>query len=219
MPFLADRVHELATVDDLKLLTVGVDRLEKWWKPGLLCIGDAAHTMSPIGGVGVNIAVQDAVAASNILAGPLKEGRLKDSDLAAVQERRRWPVRATQAIQVFLQNRMIAPTLAGTRPLRPPWPARLLNAVPFLRRIPARVLGMGVQPEHVKTKAAYHVLEARTWQLTVMRAYDALAARQDAARSGRGLTRYLTLRRPWRGGRRGPATRRDRPAACPSPRR
>ena len=132
MPFLADRVHELATVDDLKLLTVGVDRLEKWWKPGLLCIGDAAHTMSPIGGVGVNIAVQDAVAAANILAGPLKEGRLKDSDLAAVQERRRWPVRATQAIQVFLQNRMIAPTLAGTRPLRPPWPARLLErrAVP-----------------------------------------------------------------------------------------
>jgi len=151
MPFLADRVHELATVDDLKLLTVVVDRLEKWWKPGLLCIGDAVHTMSPIGGVGVNIAVQDAVAASNILAAPLKEGRLKDSDLEAVQAHRLWPVRATQAIQVFLQNRMIAPTLAGTRPLRPPWAARLLNAVPYLRRIPARVLGLGVQPEHVKT--------------------------------------------------------------------
>ena len=154
MPFLADQVHELATVDDLKLLTVGVDRLEKWWKPGLLCIGDAAHTMSPIGGVGVNIAVQDAVAASNILAAPLKDGRLKDSDLEAVQAHRLWPVRATQAIQVFLQNRMIAPTLAGTRPLRPPWAARLLNAVPYLRRIPARVLGLGVQPEHVKTKPA-----------------------------------------------------------------
>ena len=154
MPFLADRVHELATVDDLKLLTVGVDRLEKWWKPGLLCIGDAAHTMSPLGGVGVNIAVQDAVAASNILAAPLKEGRLKDSDLEAVQAHRLWPVRATQAIQVFLQNRMIAPTLAGTRPMRPPWAARLLNAVPYLRRIPARVVGLGVQPEHVKTKPA-----------------------------------------------------------------
>jgi 2-polyprenyl-6-methoxyphenol hydroxylase-like FAD-dependent oxidoreductase len=154
MPFLADRMHELATVDDLKLLTVGVDRLEKWWKPGLLCIGDAAHTMSPLGGVGVNIAVQDAVAAANILAGPLKEGRLKDSDLQAVQERRRWPVRATQAIQVFLQNYIIAPTLAGTGPLRPPWPVRLFNVLPFLRRIPARVMGMGVQPEHVKTKAA-----------------------------------------------------------------
>jgi len=154
MPFLADRMHELRTVDDLKLLTVGVDRLEKWWKPGLLCIGDAAHTMSPLGGVGVNIAVQDAVAAANILAGPLKEGRLSDADLQAVQERRRWPVRATQAMQLFLQNRMIAPTLAGTRPLRPPWPVRLLNAVPFLRRIPARLLGMGVRPEHVRTKAA-----------------------------------------------------------------
>jgi 2-polyprenyl-6-methoxyphenol hydroxylase-like FAD-dependent oxidoreductase len=154
MPFLADRVHELATIDDLKLLTVGVDRLDKWWKPGVLCIGDAAHTMSPIGGVGINIAVQDAVAASNILAAPLKERRLSDSDLAAVQARRMWPVRATQAIQVFLQNRMIAPTLAGTRPLRPPWPARLLNAIPYLRRIPARVLGLGVQPEHVKTKPA-----------------------------------------------------------------
>jgi len=154
MPFVADRVHELATVDDLKLLTVGVERLDKWWKPGVLCIGDAAHTMSPIGGVGVNIAVQDAVAAANILANPLKEGKLKDSDLEAVQARRLWPVRTTQAIQVFLQNRMIAPTLAGTRPLRPPWAACVLNAVPFLRRIPARVLGLGVQPEHVKTKVA-----------------------------------------------------------------
>ena len=154
MPFLTDRLSELRTVDDLKLLTVGVDRLEKWWKPGLLCIGDAAHTMSPLGGVGVNIAVQDAVAAANFLVGPLKEGRLKDSDLQAVQDRRLWPVRATQAMQLFLQNRMIAPTLAGTRPLRPPWPIRLLNAVPLLRRIPARVLGMGVQPEHVKTTPA-----------------------------------------------------------------
>jgi 2-polyprenyl-6-methoxyphenol hydroxylase-like FAD-dependent oxidoreductase len=154
MPFLADRLHELATVDDLKLLTVGVERLDRWWKPGVLCIGDAAHTMSPIGGVGVNIAVQDAVAAANILAAPLKQGRLKDSDLEAVQARRMWPVRATQAVQVFLQNRMIAPTLAGTRPLRPPLAARLLNAVPYLRRIPARVLGLGVQPEHVKTKEA-----------------------------------------------------------------
>ena len=154
MPFLADRVHELVGLDDLKLLTVGVERLEKWWKPGLLCIGDAAHTMSPIGGVGVNIAVQDAVAASNILAGPLKEGRLRDADLEAVQARRLWPVRATQAVQVFLQNRMIAPTLAGTRPLRPPWPVLLLDRFALLRRIPARVLGLGVQPEHVKTKAA-----------------------------------------------------------------
>ena len=153
MPFLADRVHELASVNDLKLLTVGVDRLETWWKPGVLCIGDAAHTMSPIGGVGVNIAVQDAVAASNILAKPLRQGRLTNSDLAAVQARRLWPVRATQAIQIFLQNRMIAPTLAGSRPLRPPWPVRMMNRFPYLQRLPARVLGLGVQPEHVKTRA------------------------------------------------------------------
>ena len=130
-----------------------VDRLRQWYRPGLLCIGDAAHTMSPIGGVGINLAVQDAVAASNILAGPLRAGRLRDSDLAAVEARRLWPVRATQAVQVFMQNRMIAPTLAGTRPLRPPWPARLLNAVPFLRRLPARVMGLGVRPEHVQTRA------------------------------------------------------------------
>jgi 2-polyprenyl-6-methoxyphenol hydroxylase-like FAD-dependent oxidoreductase len=154
MPILADRVHELDSVDELKLLSVAVERLEKWWKPGLLCIGDAAHTMSPIGGVGINIAVQDAVAAANILAAPLRERRLTEADLEAVQARRLWPVRATQAIQLFLQNRLIAPTLAGMRPLRPPWPARLLNAVPFLRRIPARVIGLGVRPEHVRTKAA-----------------------------------------------------------------
>jgi 2-polyprenyl-6-methoxyphenol hydroxylase-like FAD-dependent oxidoreductase len=154
MPFLADRVHELTSVDDLKLLTVGVERLDKWWKPGVLCIGDAAHTMSPIGGVGVNIAVQDAVAASNILAAPLRDGRLVDSDLAAVQARRMFPVRATQAVQVFLQNRMIAPTLAGTRPLTVPWPVRLLDRFALLRRLPARVMGMGVQPEHVKTTPA-----------------------------------------------------------------
>ena len=129
---LADRVDELADLGRRE----AADRrastgCEHWWQPGLLCIGDAAHAMSPIGGVGINLAVQDAVAAANILAAPLKEGRLKDSDLAAVQAHRLWPVRATQAIQVFLQNRMIAPTLAGTRPLRPPWPARLLNAVPY----------------------------------------------------------------------------------------
>lgn len=151
MPFLADRVDELKTVDDLKLLTVAVERLEKWWKPGALCIGDAAHTMSPIGGVGVNIAVQDAVAASNMLAAPLREGRLSDSELAAVQAYRMRPVRMTQAAQIFLQNRIIAPTLAGTGPIKVPWPARLLDRFALLRRLPARLMGMGVQPEHVKT--------------------------------------------------------------------
>jgi 2-polyprenyl-6-methoxyphenol hydroxylase-like FAD-dependent oxidoreductase len=110
--------------------------------------------MSPIGGVGVNIAVQDAVAAANILAGPLRQGRLRDADLAAVQARRLWPVRATQALQLFMQNRMIAPTLAGTRPARPPLAIRLLNRFAFLQRLPARLLGLGVQPEHVRSEAA-----------------------------------------------------------------
>ncbi len=155
MPFLADRVGELATMDDLKLLTVGVDRLRTWWRPGVLCIGDAAHTMSPIGGIGINIAVQDAVAASNILAAPLREGRLKDSDLAAVQARRLFPARATQAMQVFLQNRIIAPSLAAQgAAIKVPFFMRLLQWFPILQRLPARLMGMGFRPEHVRTKPA-----------------------------------------------------------------
>jgi len=153
MPFLADRVDALKSIDDLKLLTVGVDRLEKWWRPGVLCIGDAAHTMSPIGGVGINLAIQDAVAASNILAAALREGRLADSDLAAVQARRLFPTRATQAAQVFIQNRVIAPALVGKGPIRAPWPVLLLDRFPLLRRLPARLMAMGVRPEHVRTKA------------------------------------------------------------------
>jgi len=153
MPFLADRVDTLKDIDDLKLLTVGVDRLEKWWRPGVLCIGDAAHTMSPIGGVGINLAIQDAVAASNILAAPLRENRLADADLAAVQTRRLFPARATQAAQVFIQNRVIAPALAGKGPIRVPWPVLLLDRFALLRRLPARLMAMGVRPEHVLTKA------------------------------------------------------------------
>jgi len=156
MPAFADRLGELASMDDLKLLTVGVDRLDTWWKPGVLCIGDSAHTMSPIGGVGINLAIQDAVAASNLLAAPLREGRLKDSDLAAVQRRRLFPARATQAMQVFLQNRIIAPTLSGTvpggGPVKAPLLVHLMQWLPILRRLPARVMGMGFRPEHVRTK-------------------------------------------------------------------
>jgi 2-polyprenyl-6-methoxyphenol hydroxylase-like FAD-dependent oxidoreductase len=152
MPPFADRVGELKSIDDLKLLTVGVDRLRTWWKPGLLCIGDSAHTMSPVGGVGINIAIQDAVAASNLLAAPLREERLKDSDLAAVQARRLFPARATQAMQIFLQNRVIAPSLGGGT-LRVPFFLRVLQWFPILLRLPARLMGMGVRPEHVLTKA------------------------------------------------------------------
>jgi 2-polyprenyl-6-methoxyphenol hydroxylase-like FAD-dependent oxidoreductase len=153
-PHLADRVGELKTWEDVKLLTVGVDRLKQWHRPGLLCIGDAAHAMSPIGGVGINLAIQDAVAAANILAEPLSRGRINDADLARVEQRRLFPARVTQGVQVTAQNRIIAPVLAAKGPIPAPLPLRLLQRFPFLRRIPARAIGLGVQPEHVRTAAA-----------------------------------------------------------------
>lgn len=151
-PIPADRVEELKGWDDIKLLTVAVDRLDAWHKPGLLCIGDAAHAMSPIGGVGVNLAVQDAVAAANILASPLREARVDAADLAAVQKRRAWPTWITQALQVMIQNNVIAPTLRATGFNKPPLPVRLLLRFPLLRRLPARLVGLGVRPEHVSAE-------------------------------------------------------------------
>ena len=148
-PFLSDRVQELKDWDDIKLLTVAVDRLTQWWRPGLLCIGDAAHPMSPIGGVGVNLAVQDAVAAANILAAPLREGRLTTSDLEAVQRRRTFPMKVVQAMQLTVQSRIVDPLLDSDKPVTAPWIVRLFNRFPFLRRIPARIVGIGVRPEHV----------------------------------------------------------------------
>ena len=151
VPAFADRVDQLSDWDQIKLLTVAVNRLKRWHRPGLLCIGDAAHAMSPIGGVGVNLAVQDAVAAANILAQPLRAGRVIDADLQRVQQRREFPTRVTQRIQVFLQNRVINPLLGEDRPLRAPLALRLLSRFPLLRRIPARLVGIGVRPEHVRT--------------------------------------------------------------------
>jgi 2-polyprenyl-6-methoxyphenol hydroxylase-like FAD-dependent oxidoreductase len=148
-PYLADRVQQLKGWDDIKLLTVVVDRLEQWWRPGLLCIGDAAHAMSPIGGVGVNLAVQDAVAAANILAVPLRNGRLTTDDLAAVQRRRTLPMKVIQAIQIGVQSRVIDPLLDSEKPITAPWAVTLFNRFPVLRRIPARIVGIGVRPEHV----------------------------------------------------------------------
>jgi 2-polyprenyl-6-methoxyphenol hydroxylase-like FAD-dependent oxidoreductase len=153
-PALADRVGEIDGWDKVKLLTVAVDRLETWHRPGLLCIGDAAHAMSPIGGVGINLAVQDAVAAANILAAPLAAGVCGEATLGAVQRRRAFPTRATQAAQVFIQKRLIAPILNSTAQAQAPWPLRLLAGIPLLRRIPARLVGIGVRPEHVHTPAA-----------------------------------------------------------------
>lgn len=148
-PELADPTGELASWDDIKLLSVAVDRLERWWRPGLLCIGDAAHAMSPIGGVGINLAIQDAVATANLLARPLRERTLTDADLAAVQKRREWPAKLTQTAQIAIQNRVITPLLAADKSVTPPWPLKLLQRFPLLRRLPARMVGMGVRPEHV----------------------------------------------------------------------
>jgi 2-polyprenyl-6-methoxyphenol hydroxylase-like FAD-dependent oxidoreductase len=150
-PSLADRVGELGSFEDIKLLSVRVDRLRKWWRPGLLLIGDAAHAMSPIGGVGINLAVQDAVAAANRLAAPLRSGRVTTEDLQAVQQRRAWPVRATQRLQLIMQDRIVSPALRAQRNPKLPLLFRLLDAVPRLQRVPARLLGMGFRPEHVRT--------------------------------------------------------------------
>jgi 2-polyprenyl-6-methoxyphenol hydroxylase-like FAD-dependent oxidoreductase len=148
---VADRVEEIVDWDKVKLLTVQVDRLPTWYRLGLLCIGDAAHAMSPIGGVGINLAIQDAVAAANILAAPLREGRLTVDHLAQVQKRREFPTRLTQRFQVLVQNRIIARVLSEMRAFTAPWPIKLMQHVPFLRRIPARMVGIGVRPEHVRT--------------------------------------------------------------------
>jgi len=150
-PFFADRVAELTDWDQVKLLTVAVDRLTKWWRPGLLCIGDAAHAMSPIGGVGVNVAVQDAIAAGNILAAPLREGRLTTDHLAQVQKRRTFPMKVIQGMQVAVQQHIIDKILSSDQPITAPWTVKLFNWFPFLQRIPARVVGIGVRPEHVRT--------------------------------------------------------------------
>jgi len=149
-PFAANRVGELQDWEPIKLLTVQVDRLTQWSRPGLLCIGDAAHAMSPVGGVGINLAIQDAVAAANLLAAPLREGRVTTEVLHRVQHRREWPTRLTQRMQLFVQNRVIRRVLGTTEALTPPLPLRLLARFPFLRRIPARLIGMGVRPEHVR---------------------------------------------------------------------
>ena len=150
-PFTADVVDTLEDWDAVKLLTVQVDRLQQWFKPGLLCIGDAAHAMSPVGGVGINLAIQDAVAAANLLAAPLRKGPAHLADLRAVQLRREWPVRVTQRAQVAVQDRVIARVLAdqGDRAPKLPLVIRLLNRFAVLRRIPARLVGIGVRPEHV----------------------------------------------------------------------
>ena len=149
VPWLGDRVDLLSSFDDIRLLNVQLSRLPRWYRDGLLCIGDAAHAMSPIGGVGVNLAVQDAVAAANILAGPMKDGPVSLAALRRVQKRREWPTKVTQRLQLLIQNNVIAPTLTARQMSGPPLVLRMLARWPYLPRLPARLVGMGVRPEHV----------------------------------------------------------------------
>lgn len=154
-PFLRDRVDELRDWKDISLLTVAVDRLQRWYRSGLLCIGDAAHAMSPIGGVGINLAIQDAVAAANILGTKLLQGTPSESELHAVQRRREFPTRATQRLQLVIQNNVIRRVLGSSKPLSLPWILKLVRRWPLLRRIPARLIGIGFRPEHVKTESSF----------------------------------------------------------------
>ena len=151
-PFLRERLGELKDWNDVKLLSVAVDRLRQWSRTGLLCIGDSAHAMSPIGGVGINLAIQDAVAAANELAAPLAKGTVSDDHLRKIQNRREFPTRVTQGFQVFAHKRFIGPAMRHPRPVtKLPFALKLLQMFPILRRIPARLVGMGVRPEHVHT--------------------------------------------------------------------
>jgi 2-polyprenyl-6-methoxyphenol hydroxylase-like FAD-dependent oxidoreductase len=154
-PIVAGRVDAIDDWSKVSLLEVRVDRLKQWHRPGVLCIGDAAHAMSPIGGVGINLAIQDAVAAANRLAQPLLAGGVTDHDLAAVQARRTFPTVVTQAFQVFVQDRAVEPVLRGEVVDRPPLIFRLFEEFPLLRRLPARLIGIGVRPEHIRTPDAF----------------------------------------------------------------
>ncbi len=159
-PFLHDRVERIADWEQVKLLTVGVDRLEQWYRPGVLCIGDAAHTMSPVGGVGINLAVQDAVAAANILAQPLLDGTLRTEHLKRVQQRRLLPVRIIQRIQVIAQNRIIQNVLGGSGELRLPAFVQWIFTRRFFPRLPARLIGLGLRREHIHSPN--HGIDRRT---------------------------------------------------------
>jgi 2-polyprenyl-6-methoxyphenol hydroxylase-like FAD-dependent oxidoreductase len=156
VPPLADRVAELDDWSKIAMLDVRVDRLERWHRPGLLCIGDAAHAMSPIGGIGINLAIQDAVATANTLAAALAAGKTPtDTEVHRIQERRMFPTKVTQAFQTFVQNRAIDPLIHGVPVESPPLAARLIDEFPLLRRLPARLIGIGVRPEHVRTPDVY----------------------------------------------------------------
>ncbi len=153
-PFLAGSIAVLSGWDDVKLLSVQVSRMARWYDDGFLCLGDAAHAMSPVGGVGINLAIQDAVAAANRLAVPLRDKRLSRDDLAAVQRRRRWAAVVTQLAQVAVHNAVLTPLLGqSAAPAHTPLAVTLLQRLPLLRRLPARLVGIGVRPERVTSPA------------------------------------------------------------------
>ncbi len=152
VPELADRVDTIRDWQDVHFLSVESSRIPTWHRPGLLVIGDAAHVMSPIGGVGINYAIQDAVAAANLLAEPLVAGNVTDEHLAAVQRRREFPTRFIQGFQGLVQRQLVARALED-KPFRPPLPARIISALPLLRNLPARLIGWGIRPERVQLSA------------------------------------------------------------------
>ena len=149
-PYLDGRVEELKDWDQIKLLTVQINRLERWYRPGLLCIGDAAHAMSPAGGVGINLAIQDAVATANLLAAPLANGSLTDADLARVQKRREFPTRVTQAVQTRVHQAFMMAFENPDRPLKAPWQMKLALNIPGVHQALGYAVGIGVRPEHVQ---------------------------------------------------------------------
>ena len=148
-PYLGDRVEELKDWEQIKLLTVQVNRLRRWYRPGLLCIGDAAHAMSPAGGVGINLAIQDAVATANLLTNPLREGRVTQWWLAQVQQRREFPTRVTQQLQVFA-HMGLQRVFQNPGPAKAPWQLKVAVQLPGIQHVIARVVGIGVRPEHIK---------------------------------------------------------------------
>jgi 2-polyprenyl-6-methoxyphenol hydroxylase-like FAD-dependent oxidoreductase len=159
-PFLCERISEVRDWNDAKLLKVKVDRLRRWYRPGFICIGDAAHAMSPVGGVGINLAIQDAVAAANILARPLREGALRTSHLAKIQRRREFAAKHTQRVQGVIFRHLTADR-------RAPWAIRLLEATTLPLRLRTRFVCIGVRPEHVKTPDVFKVsrFERRSQQV------------------------------------------------------
>lgn len=151
VPGIANGLEAISSWDDVKLLSVSLNRLKRWHRPGLLAIGDAAHAMSPVGGVGINLAIQDAVAAANILAAPLARGEAVDRLLASVQDRRFFPVRVIQAMQRAVHANVLGPTLGATVQMEAPFALRMLDRFPVLQRIPARIVGLGVRREHIRS--------------------------------------------------------------------